>query len=73
MKKLLTSILAIIFTVCLAFSLVGCGDANVTPPSAVNGADTVMTGLKKPPDSYDANTAVYAALGKLESYTTYKS
>ena len=72
MKKLLISILAIIFTVCLAFSLVG-GDANVTPPSAVNGADTVMTGLKKTPDSYDANTAVYAALGKLESYTTYKS
>ena len=33
----------------MAFSLDGGGDANVTPPSAVNGADTVMTGLKKRP------------------------
>lgn len=73
MKKLLTSILAIIFTVCLALTLVGCGDANDTPPSAVNGTDTVMTDLKKTPDNYDAKTAIYAALGKLESYTTYKS
>lgn len=73
MKKLLTSILAIIFTVCLALTLVGCGDANDTPPSAVNGTVTVMTGLKKTPDNYDAKTAIYAALGKLESYTTYKS
>lgn len=73
MKRLLTSILAVIFTVCLAFSLVGCGEKNVTPPSAVNGQDTVMTGLKKTPDNYDATTAIYAALGKLDSYTTYKS
>ena len=76
MKKLLTVILAIVFVVGMACGLVSCKkneSQDVVSPTVVDGKDTLVTGLTKTPDNYDDKTAVFAALGKLNSYDTYKS
>lgn len=73
MKRKFTLIVLCLLAV-LSFSLfaVGC-NKNEETPAAVAGEDTVVSSVKTNPKDTDPTTAIFAAIGKLNGYSTYES
>lgn len=69
-NKLIAMLLSFALCVC-GLSAIACNGENVTVPETVAGVDTSVTSLKNAPDSYDAETVIYAVVGKLDSYSTF--
>lgn len=65
-NKLLISSLII----CSSVMLAGCNNSKV--PEVKKGEDTIVKNLTSTPDKYDAETSIFASLGKLDNYKTYK-
>ena len=65
-NKLLISSLII----CSSVMLAGCNNSKV--PEVKKGEDTIVKNLTSTPDKYDAETSIFASLGKLDDYKTYK-
>ena len=70
-KRILVAILCVLSAIAFALPLTGCGKTE-TPP-LITGTDTVITSAKKTAKDLEAQTAVFAALGKLESSISYTS
>ncbi len=70
-KNKIVALLLVLAIACCAFSAVACNDEKVTVPAAVAGKDTEVSSLKNAPDSYDAETVIYAVVGKIKSYSTF--
>lgn len=70
-KNKIVALLLVFAIACCAFSVVACNDEKVTVPAAVAGKDTEVSSLKNAPDSYDAETVIYAVVGKIKSYSTF--
>ena len=76
MKKRLLNLLLVLILAATTVMFVGCSasgevDSSLTP-GVVAGEDTVVTDLKYKPEVYEANIAVYGAIGKLSEYQTYR-
>ena len=65
-NKLLISSLII----CSSVMLAGCNNSKV--PEVKKGEDTIVKNLTSTPDKCDAETSIFASLGKLDDYKTYK-
>ena len=70
-KNKIAAALLVIAIVCCVLSAIACNGENVTVPETVAGKDTVISSLKNAPDSYDAETVIYAVVGKIKSYSTF--
>lgn len=75
MKKKILNLLLVLILAATTVMFVGCSasggvDSSLTP-GVVTGEDTVVTDLKYKPEVYEANIAVYGAIGKLSEYQTY--
>ena len=70
-KNKIVAFLLVAAIACCAFSAIACNNEKVTVPPAVAGKDTEVSSLKNAPDSYDAETVIYAVVGKIKSYSTY--
>lgn len=70
-KRIFTIVLCVLAIISFSAFAVGCNKSE-TPP-LVAGEDTVVASTKKTAKDLDAETAVFAALGKLESYSTYQT
>ena len=70
-KRILVAFLCVLSAIAFALPLTGCGKTE-TPP-LITGTDTVITSAKKTAKDLEAQTAVFAALGKLESSISYTS
>lgn len=70
-KRIFTIVLCVLAMISFSVFAVGCNKSE-TPP-LVAGEDTVIVSTKKTAKDLDAETAVFAALGKLESYSTYQT
>ncbi len=64
-NKLLISSLII----CSSVMLAGCNNSKV--PEVKKGEDTIVKNLTSTPDKCDAETSIFASLGKLDDYKTY--
>lgn len=76
MKKKILNLLLVLILAATTVMFVGCSasggvDSSLTP-GVVTGEDTVVTDLKYKPEVYEANIAVYGAIGKLSEYQTYR-
>ena len=76
MKKRFLNLLLVLILAATTVMFVGCSasggvDSSLTP-GVVAGEDTVVTDLKYKPEVYEANIAVYGAIGKLSEYQTYR-
>ena len=70
-KNKIAAALLVIAIVCCVLSAIACNGENVTVPETVAGKDTEISSLKNAPDSYDAETVIYAVVGKIKSYSTF--
>ncbi len=66
-KNTLNKLLVVPFAV---LTLTGCDDVEI--PEVTDGKDTVLSSLKGTPDQNDAKNVLFATLGKLDGYKSYK-
>ncbi len=66
-----TAIIALL-ALSLSLFITGCASADVDEDGYVS-SDAIVKDLKNEPDKYDGETVVFAALGKLEDFSTYES
>ena len=72
-RKFLLIVLSVIAALSFTLFAAGCSNGNGEVPSTIAGEDTLMTSVKTNPKDTDPITAVFAALGKLNGYSTYES
>lgn len=70
-KGTLVAVLCLMAVIAFAMPLTACSKTE-TPP-LITGTDTVITSVKKTAKDSEAETAVFAALGKLENSLSYTS